>query len=342
MIGQKLSWLRRRGNAVSAVLGLIASLTTLGVEMDTGKMYVARHKDQVMSDAATMAAMLKLPYKDQAIAAGDLVLSTYKKSYNPNFTATYTFYPAGSTVPTSVRVDIGEKVPMIFPALMGIKERPTAALAAAARLIPSALLSGVVPLGFQDQDFDIPAAGTASPNVVTLKLGTGDKKITPGNCYALDFPDSSGAKDWGAWMKFGYDQKISVGDVIKTKPGVMDGPTTKAVGLQSLGGDLDSRLERASVYPYSEDSWDKRISPGNPRVLIVPLVDWKSASGGESNLTIKGFAAFWLDSYDTKNGKLSGRFVRKTVGASAWEGISIDPRGDSSYDRGLWMATMTT
>jgi Flp pilus assembly protein TadG len=330
---------RRGGIMVLTLFSLTALLVLLGVELDACRLAAARQKDQVIADAAVFAAAQNLPNQGAARADAGRVLNQYRESYNRDFQADFTFYPPGAAVPTQVGVTVTERVPMAFAGLMGARTRPTKATAMASRVVPSSLLQGVVPLGVQyDQDFSLPSDGLASDKPVQLKLGSGDVRLSKGNYYALDFPMSSGSSDWRAWMKWGYASPLSVGQVIRSKTGNMAGPTAAA-----LVSDIDSRLNRANIYPYSDDTY-RSFHPGNPRVVVLPLVDWKSGSSGASLLDIKGFAAFWLDDYAVKDdqGKVSGRFVRyvKTTYGLSWDGVSIDPRIDPAYDGGFWKVTI--
>src|SRR5438105_3881266 len=147
---------RRRGSvAVMTVITLSALLITAGVQIDYGRVVVSRQQDQVMADAAALAAMLSLPRSSDATTAGNRVLSVYRQSYNPNFTSTYTFSPS-ALAPTQVRVDISEQVPSIFPGLMAAASRTTSAYAVAKIGSPGAFSSGVIPIGLQyNTTFDL-------------------------------------------------------------------------------------------------------------------------------------------------------------------------------------------
>ena len=86
MIVLRLGQQRRGGTTTSAVLALAAMLITIGVELDAGRLFVTRHKDQVIADAATMAAAYRLPRQDEARAAAQRVVTAYEAMYNRNFT----------------------------------------------------------------------------------------------------------------------------------------------------------------------------------------------------------------------------------------------------------------
>src|SRR5262245_32955295 len=167
---------RRGGVTILLVVGVITILITLGVLCDVGRMTVARHRDQIIADAAAMAAVLELPRQEQSTAAADRIFAYYHATYNPSFATSLTFSVDVNNLPVSVRAQVSESVPMIFPGLMGVATRATQAAAGASRTVPAALLQGLVPIGIQyDTTFDLPAGGSASPNVTTLKSGSGSE-----------------------------------------------------------------------------------------------------------------------------------------------------------------------
>lgn len=329
---------RRGTTAVIAVVGLAAMAATVGTEMDSGRMVVTRHKDQVISDAATMAAAVRLPKQSAAEAAAARVVSQYRSLYGGNFVSDIVWYTNGSGITTGCRVAVTEPVPMLLPALMGVTTRPTGAFAAASRVVPSAMLQGVVPIGVQyNTTFDLPPNAYASPQTLTLKRGDGADNVEPGNFGALRLPgDSGGADLWREYLKYGCSERIAIGDIVPSETGNMVGP-----GNQALVTDDDSRMNRAAVSPYNDDTWSN-FDPGNPRICVIPLVDWTGANGS-SPIPIMGFAAFWVEG--VQGGTISGRFIRYTVGRSGapdWEGISVDTDSSNGFDGGLWYATLTS
>src|SRR5688572_29994123 len=88
---------QRRGATGSiGVFGLLMASLTVGIEMDSSRLYVSRHKTQVIADAITMAAAWKLPYTDQCQETANQLLAQYQSVYNTDVEVTLTFYPSGS------------------------------------------------------------------------------------------------------------------------------------------------------------------------------------------------------------------------------------------------------
>lgn len=313
MFSRKLLKQRRGGTLTVAVVSLSMSLITIGVEMDAGRLFVARHQDQIISDSATMAGSSKIPRTAEAQAAVDLIVAKYREAYNTSFIPTTVITTNASGLATGVRVSVGEPVPMFLPNMMGASTRSTSTAAAANRVIPGALLAGAVPIGVQyDTVFSIPANGYASDAETSLKIKTKTSDLkTPGNAGALRFSgDNSGSSQWSTYLKYGFTSRIAVGDYITPKTGNMMGPTEDAIALSTDGGDTDSRFARAEAYPWNDDTYSK-FDTNNPRIIALPLVDWAGAKGSSTDVPVKGFAAFYITRLSGAD--IYGRFIRYTV-----------------------------
>src|SRR4051812_12306811 len=115
---------RRRGAILfNCIVGLVTLLIAVGVEMDACRLFAARHKDQVIADAAVLAGARRLPYRDQAQADIDRVTGQYRSLYRADLVVQTQISPAGSSQPTDVRVVVTEQVPMFLPGLMGALRR---------------------------------------------------------------------------------------------------------------------------------------------------------------------------------------------------------------------------
>jgi hypothetical protein len=316
---------RRGATLVAGVLATTTILMLLGVELDYGRLFVTRHKDQVIADACVLAAAVKMPNQSQADAEIARITSQYDRIYNANFETTTVY--SGGAAPTGVRVTVTEEVPMFLPGLMGRPTRRARAVAAATLFNPTQL-SGLVPIGVQyDRDFGLPlgwlpTGTTSSPTELLLKLGSGNVLELPGNFYPLAL-DGTGAGTFRDHLANGVPNAHSVGEIVQTETGNMAGPTTQG---------LDDRMARASVAPYSNDTWTS-FHPDNPRVVYFPLLNWLDVSkNGRADIQILGFAAFWITRYSS--GQVYGRFVRMVAPGS-------DATGASTFDAGLYSARLT-
>ena len=154
--------------------------------------------------------------------------------------------------------------------------------------------------------------------------------LVRGDALSFDYPP------YGIYLKNGDPYRVAVGDQILAETGDMNGPTN-----QAIQNDADSRMNRAALAPFTSDTYQS-FHPGNPRIMILPLVDWTGISGSKP-VPVKGFAAFWLDG--SSGGKISGRFVRYTLtttGGPSWDNDLVDPStlGQGTFDGGVAIATL--
>jgi hypothetical protein len=120
--------------------------------------------------------------------------------------------------------------------------------------------------------------------VVTLMMN----QVGPGNWGPLAL-GGSGSSNVAQNIEQGYQGTISVGDYLTTETGLQTGPIRTAFNYllnegqnEDPGGTFDSH------------------TLSDPRVLIVPMVDFGTAQGN-SQVLVKGFAALWLVSVDSKD-----------------------------------------
>jgi hypothetical protein len=138
--------------------------------------------------------------------------------------------------------------------------------------------TGVTPIGV-----DYRTAYT-SGQVVTLMEG----QVGPGNWGPLAL-GGTGASNLEQNIEYGYKASVSAGDFVNTETGIAAGPIRTAFDyLLSEGESVDSGGTFGSH------------TPTDPRVLIVPMVDFSNING-QSQVPVKGFAALWLVSVDSKN-----------------------------------------
>jgi hypothetical protein len=101
----------------------------------------------------------------------------------------------------------------------------------------------------------------------------------------------------------GYNGMVSVGDNVTTEPGKKVGPVDQ--GFQ------DRLTLAASIDPSGTYSSHKL---NNPRVLLVPVVDWSQGIHGRSTVPVTAFATVWLDSYS--GGQVTVHFISQVVAKS--------------------------
>src|SRR5262245_27019235 len=126
---------RRGATLITMLIGMTTLLITLGACFDSGRLYVARRKAQIIADAAAMASAQTLPYTDKAQSAANLILAQYRSAYNSNLISSINFSMLGGSVANGVTVTVQEDVPTCFPGLSGIARRRTSASGTARYLV---------------------------------------------------------------------------------------------------------------------------------------------------------------------------------------------------------------
>lgn len=264
----------RHRSQIVVVLALVlpALLGALVLGTDLAVLYYNWHLLQSAADYAALAGASYLPgYPALAVSN-----ATSYAQRNGIASAEITSVTISSDN-KSLTVRLGRSVPYRFGVLIGLfSGRVTAH--ATARLETVGKTSGITPMGI---DYRTPyTAG----QVVTLMQG----QVGPGNWDPLAL-GGSGAANLLNNIQYGYQGPVAIGDWVATEPGIQTGPVRDA--FQYL-------IDRGrSVDPGGTFSNHTR---GDPRVLIVPMVDFSSING-RSEVPVKGFAALWLVGVTSKN-----------------------------------------
>jgi hypothetical protein len=104
----------------------------------------------------------------------------------------------------------------------------------------------------------------------------------------------------------------------------MVGPTKHAVDSLMKA---DAKADWSGCAPGCDKKlWvDGSEAPGgwenSARLVKIPLYDpAMQPAEGRSGITVAGFAAFWLEGYDTKQGTVTARFVSSDIKGSSTSG----------------------
>ncbi len=189
---------------------------------------------------------------------------------------------------TEVNVQLRRSVPYSFAVLLGLTSGSVAAQATAQIQTVGATM-GVTPMGVSyDTQY-------SSGQVVQLM----ENQVGPGNWDPLAL-GGTGSSILQQNIMNGYQGKISVGDYVQTEPGVAAGPIRTAFNYLLNQGQMS---DPAGTFTNH--------TPNDPRVLVVPMVDFSTAQGSSSVL-VKGFAVLWLVSVDSKN-NIQTYFINQVV-----------------------------
>ena len=265
--------IRREEGAVLVMVaaGMAVLLGFLALVADVGFLYLNRVQLVNAADAAALAGVWHLPGEP-----GEA--KTVAREY------------ARKNGQADDQIQVQTVDGLCFARLVGI-DRGTVGSAAIARFCGLVATDYVVPLGVVEQNFEFGYE-------YVLKAGS----ITPGAPYTGNYGALSlggtGAKVYENNLKTGYTGILRVGDRVYTEPGNMVGPTRKGV---------EHRISRCS-----HGGFENCIATVDcPRVVVVPIIDRLNVPGRSEQVTILGFAVFYLQG--VKSGEITGRFIRRLV-----------------------------
>jgi hypothetical protein len=212
----------------------------------------------------------------------------------------------------SISMRVQRTVPYYFARVLGLSNGTMAAAATAAPQPPTSQVGSSYPPG---TSVNPPAACTATGTCQVLPIGldhntvySDGEQITlqqgqvgPGNWDLLALGWTGGANLRGN-IADGYSGLISVGDWVLTEPGKKVGPIDQ--GFQ------DRLNLAASVDPTGTYA---QHSPTNPRVIVLPIVDWEHQNG-RKQVQVDAFATLWIDSYS--GGQVTVHFISQVIANS--------------------------
>lgn len=262
--------------AVLVAAGLTALVGLAALLVDAGRLYVTRSRLSAVADAAALAGAPLLP--DDPDGAVQTAARYLEANGVAPAAAAIEADPARSRLRVSLRAD----EPLYLAPVLGHFRVSVPAEAVAARQVLAGT-RGAVPLG-------VPEGTYAYGELVTLKGDSGEGRVSPGNFRALAF-EGRGANRYEQHLREGFRGWLRVGDAVETEPGVMTGPTRRAV---------EARIQA------DPDATFRTVRAGSPRLVTVPIV--RGFPNGRGEVTVVAFGVFFLE--DVDGGRVTGRFLR--------------------------------
>jgi len=315
----------RRGNERGVViiwtaLFLVMMLGFVAIGIDVAKVMATQSELQNAADAAALAGASAINLDtgkmrpDSAVIRAQLTASRNKAFVDSPKPVTLLggdilVDPDQNTVKVTVRrsaASDGEMVTHVAQVL-GFPRVELKASATAKADHTCEVCDGMVPLGA------VPPAGeqnfTAQCGISYTLKEAGGNSVSPGNYLALDFPDcnegpcagmgSTGANTFRCLLGSGYGCCVHIGQVVKTEPGAMTGPTN--TGFKNR---WDADTDRRSNICY-------RDYVGNgARVVTVPVIT--PIGNGRTSVTVTGLASFFILD-QPKSGEIKAEFIRDVV-----------------------------
>ncbi len=304
-----MAGLKNKGAVTEIVaLAMVALLAVSGLALDGGRLYTLRTRLENVADAAALAGAQALP--DDPATAQSLAVAYAESNGLPADHVQVWFADQNH----EIFVQVWEETDLRFMPVVGIRVATVRASSGALVAAPHGL-RGAVPIGVADTNFQV-------GQLYQLKVGAGGSNCgesNNGNFHALALGsdgDDDGAKEYEDNLIHGYGGWLNVGDLVYTKTGNMSGPTKEAV---------EERIAEDPSATY------EHYSPDSPRLLYVPVVSSYDDINGHKQVKIIGFAAFFLEDYQSGScdDAIVGRFVH------AFAESEIDGRDVSNLDFGL-------
>jgi len=228
----------------------------------------------------------------------------------------------GDKVHVTVRREGAESVVTHIARVLGIDALQVRADATAKVDSAGAISCGITPVAAIPDSSGVFQIGCE--NTYTLKLPGGEGNN--GNYNAVQFPSCqdgpcagmgpNGANTYRCLLRYGYCCNVSLDQVLNTEPGNMSGPTTSAITTR-FNADTDQRT----------DICHSAYTGNGKRIVFVPVTT-APTSGGMSQVTVTGFAAFFLKNIPGPGNQnaLIGEFINATApGTGGGDGTSTGP-----------------
>ncbi|MCL6638088.1 MAG: hypothetical protein K6T80_00215 [Firmicutes bacterium] len=279
---------------VLVTAGMVALLGFAALVADIGTLILEKERLANAVDAAALAGAKELP-ANPALAVSVAEAYASQNGCEPDPPAV----TAGNGYPDSkIIVQATKEVKFTFARVLGFNSGTVSARAAAG-VAGLTSVKGAAPLAVPNQSFQfntryILKQGSNSPEPSPLGPGTYGALSLGGN----------GAANYEDNLKYGYEGKLAVGDVVDTETGNMSNPTKRAI---------DYRIALCNhTPPCSPSSFD----PGCPRILIIPVYEPLLVEQGQvKKIKISGFAAFLVDRVNGQGNEnyIEGYFIRMVI-----------------------------
>lgn len=313
---------QRRGAVMPLTVAIFAlMLGAVGLGLDIGLAVFGIQQCQVIADAGALAGSQEMPYPDLATAeARRTALANVPTSQASLFTVSAVYYPKDTYVPGigpaphggALQVTATKNVHYLFLRALGLRDITVRRTSTATKIITGTCIapmwvSNNTPLNYGAQINMLMADAPCYANI-------------PGN---FGFLSPAGGVDFDACLKGLLTpeqeelQRVKEGDIVW-------GDTGLGVGhfRADLKTDSDSRLKRGSSGIYAYDTY-LNFHADNPRIMIIPLVDYIDGTGSNARFVVRRFGAFWLEDVITNGNSryILGRFLDFTRPGGTGYGI---------------------
>lgn len=306
----------KKDEGSALVLAAIAMLVLLGfaaLAIDVGAMLTARNQLQGAVDAAALAGASGLIINQGEATNRAITFAGLNTCINQNVAIT----AANVTFPTASRVQVqaNRLLDLFFARVLG---RNTANITAVAVAENGTLAStgNIKPWAIPDSNYTL-------GEQIILKAGdpNGEAPGTgPSVFYPVCFPPVNkgtpitGASEYEINIIDGSSMPIEVGDVLRTEPGNMVGPTNQAV-------DYLISQDPNAYWNGTEVANSDFAGSSSPRIIKIPFYDPDYPPGpGVDTVTVIRLGAFFLEDMQGRN--VTGRFIKEITSGTFGPGPS--------------------
>jgi len=337
---------------VALAIFVLLGFAALGI--DVGHMYSVRHELQRSADAGALAGastwtepgslwssnpsdpvMIEARDRARLFASRDTVVTTPLDNTLAE-TEIIVRFPSQDRI----RVTTQRTVSLFFARVFGRDNQAISATAVAEAAVADTGVKCLKPWGIPipwtdvngDGRYDL-GDGPAPDNMDLVPLGTkmiikiaepfnqkGQLDLPSiqqesGHFFAIDLCDDVGAHDYETRIasKCKDDCSVNIGDNLVLEPGNMVGPTKH--GVQELinqdpgvWNEGSKTVVGSPFDPYTD----------SPRFVHIPIYDPEQMlHQGRTEMTVVGFAGFWISGFDSSQGTVTGYYVPDKAPAGA-------------------------
>jgi hypothetical protein len=273
----------------------------IGFVVDIGMVYKEKSDLKKVATTSVLSGAQELTNGDPARVQNvvNTVLSSYQEQSS--------LQNVQIDINQQVQVSLKKAVPLPFAKVIGFNSM-TVQERATAKIFPIGGLLGATPLGV---DESIPLTYGQQ---VSLKVAAGDSSTGVFGILALAGP---GARTYGDTLKYGFDQPLSVGDIVPTQTGNIAGATQEGVNYR--------------INQCPNPSGDTTV---RECARILPVVVYKpyGTSTKLDQIIVTGFAFFYLQQpMSSSDTAIIGTFIKR---------VDIGTYGAGSVDRGAYMSRL--
>lgn len=293
---------------VIITLVIVTLIGAVALCTDVAILYLNWAQLQKSADAAALAGANYLPANQTtARRAATSYLTTVATNGKPSDTVTITFPKS-----TEVQVHAMRTVPYFFGRVLGLTSAPVS-VTSIAGVVNVNGGSGFLPIGLQCSgtfggpgcNYPVCTYPNACAQLQLINVGPSGGAIVPGNWGKLRPAGGNGTKGWDNVVQNGYQGPplIAGVDSIPTDTGVFNNPNAKAV---------NARLSTSACAGSCNVVWAD--VPQDPRVVLIPLVDF-TGTNGTKPVPIIAFMTAWIVGIDAKTGTLTVNLIQSVSGS---------------------------